>query len=405
MKSLMNMVTGPGSRTLASFLAILFIAIACAAQAPEAPASSAARPTATAPQPTPTPGPVTAAGSGIVNSKFAGEAQALNGAGATFPAVLYSKWLYEYEKVTGVKVNYQSIGSGGGIKSISDATVDFGATDGPMTEDQLRAAKNGEILHIPAAMGAVVPTYNIPELSSATLKFSPESLAGIFLGQVTKWSDPKIAADNPGVTLPNKDIVVVHRSDGSGTTYIWVDYLSAVSKEWKDKVGVATSVNWPVGLGGKGNEGVAGEVKQNPYAIGYVELIYAIQNKLGVGSVKNKAGKYVAPNLESVTAAAAGVAKNIVPDLRASIVNAEGDTSYPVSGFTWLLIYKNQTDKAKAQSLTRMAWWATHDAQKYNTELGYAPLPDEIVKRAEEKILSITIDGQKAFPHDITKKP
>ena len=405
MKSFMNVVTGPGSLILASFLVILFTAIACAPQAPEAPASSAARPTATAPQPTPTPGPVTAAGSGIVSSKFAGEAQALNGAGATFPAVLYSKWFNEYEKVTGVKVNYQSIGSGGGIKSVSDATVDFGATDGPMTDDQLRAARNGDILHIPAAMGAVVPTYNLPELGSTSLKFSPESLAGIFLGQITKWNDPKIAADNPGVTLPNKDIVVVHRSDGSGTTYIWVDYLSAVSKEWKDKVGVATSVNWPVGLGGKGNEGVAGEVKQNPYAIGYVELIYATQNKLGVGFVKNKAGKYVAPSLESVTAAAAGAAKNIVPDLRASIVNADGDTSYPVSGFTWLLIYKNQTDKAKAQALTRMAWWATHDAQKYNTDLGYAPLPDDIVKKAEEKILSITVDGQKAFPHDVTKKP
>ncbi|HLE82014.1 MAG TPA: phosphate ABC transporter substrate-binding protein PstS [Dehalococcoidia bacterium] len=401
----MNMVTGPGSLILASFLVVLFTANACAPQAPEAPASSAARPTATAPQPTPTPGPVTAAGSGIVSSKFAGEAQALNGAGATFPAVLYSKWFNEYEKVTGVKVNYQSIGSGGGIKSISDATVDFGATDGPMTDDQLRAARNGDILHIPAAMGAVVPTYNLPELGSTSLKFSPESLAGIFLGQITKWNDPKIAADNPGVTLPNKDIVVVHRSDGSGTTYIWVDYLSAVSKEWKDKVGVATSVNWPVGLGGKGNEGVAGEVKQNPYAIGYVELIYATQNKLGVGFVKNKAGKYVAPSLESVTAAAAGAAKNIVPDLRASIVNADGDTSYPVSGFTWLLIYKNQTDKAKAQALTRMAWWATHDAQKYNTDLGYAPLPDDIVKKAEEKILSVTADGQKAFPHDVTKKP
>ncbi len=378
---------------------------ACAPTAPSAGTQTAPQPTATPPQPSPTPTGATAAGSGIVNGKFSGEAQSLDGAGATFPAVLYSKWFNEYEKVTGVKVNYQGIGSGGGIKSVSDGTVDFGGTDGPMTEEQMKAAKNGEILHIPAALGAVVPAYNIPEIGTATVKFSPESLAGIFLGQVTKWNDPKIAADNPGMTLPNKDIVVVHRSDGSGTTYIWVDYLAAVSKEWKDKVGVGTSVNWPVGLGGKGNEGVAGEVKQNPYSIGYVELIYAVQNKIGVGHVKNKAGKYTEPSLSTVTAAAAGAAKNIVPDLRASVVNADGDTSYPISGFTWLLIYRNQTDRAKAQALTRMAWWATHDAQRFNTELGYAPLPDDIVKRSEEKILSITVSGQKAFPHDAAKKP
>lgn len=383
---------------------VSLLVMACAPGAPSAGTQTAPQPTATPPQPNPTPTGATAAGSGIVNGKFSGEAQSLDGAGATFPAVLYSKWFNEYEKVTGVKVNYQSIGSGGGIKSISDGTVDFGATDGPMTDEQMKAAKKGEILHIPAALGAVVPTYNIPEIGTATVKFSPESLAGIFLGQVTKWNDPKIAADNPGMTLPNKDIVVVHRSDGSGTTYIWVDYLAAVSKEWKDKVGVATSVNWPVGLGGKGNEGVAGEVKQNPYSLGYVELIYAVQNKLGVGHVKNKAGKYVEPTLASVTAAGAGTAKSIVPDLRASIVNADGDASYPVSGLTWLLIYKNHTDKAKALALTRMAWWATHDAQRFNTELGYAPLPDDIVIKTEEKVLSITLDGQKAFPHDPQKK-
>lgn len=383
--------------------AILLLSLAVAACSPVAPSAPAASPT-TRPA-TPTPSAATAAGSGIVNGKFAGEAQALDGTGATFPAVLYTKWFDEYAKLTGVKVNYQAIGSGGGIKAISDQTADFGATDGPMTDEQLKAAKGGEVFHIPAALGAVVPTYNVPEIGTATLKFSPESLAGIFLGQITKWNDPKIAADNPGVTLPNKEIVVVHRSDGSGTTYIWVDYLAAVSKEWKDKVGVATSVNWPVGIGGQGNAGVAGEVKQTQYTLGYVELIYAIQNKLGYGYVKNKAGKYIEPSLQSVTAAASGAAKDIVPDLRASIVNAEGDTSYPVSGFTWLLIYKTQTDRVRAQALSRMAWWATHDGQKYNTELGYAPLPDDIVKRAEEKILSITVGGQKAFPHDPTKKP
>jgi phosphate transport system substrate-binding protein len=375
---------------IAGVSAFVLLAAACAPSAPSAPPTPAGA--------TPTPVPAAAAGLGIVKDRLAGEAQALNGAGATFPAVLYSKWSAEYEKVTGVKVNYQSIGSGGGIKSIQDATVDFGATDGPMTDQQLKETKSGEVLHIPMVLGAVAPSYNVPEVAGKTINFSAESLAGIFLGTIKKWDDPKLAADNPGLALPNKDIVVVHRSDGSGTTYIWVDYLSSVSAGWKSKVGVGTSVDWPVGLGSKGNEGVSGEIKQNPYSLGYVELIYALQNKLGVGFVKNKAGKYVEPTLASVTAAAAS-AKAIPADLRASIVNADGPDAYPVSGFTWQLVYVKQADKAKAQALTRWLWWETHDAQRFASGLGYAQLPDEVVKKAEEKILSVTVDGQPAFPH------
>lgn len=326
-----------------------------------------------------------------------GEASTLTGAGATFPAVLYSKWFNEYEKLTKVKVNYQSIGSGGGIKSISDQTVDFGATDGPMTDEQQKEARGGEILHIPMALGAVAATYNIPGVTTS-IKFTPETLSGIFLGEITKWNDPKLVADNPALATIDKSIIVVHRSDGSGTSYIWTDYLGNVSPAWKQKVGVGNSVNWPVGLGGKGNEGVAGEVKQNPYSIGYVELIYALQNKLGVGLVKNQSGNFIEPKLETVTAAAAGVADNIAPDLRASIVNAPGANAYPISGFTWQLVYKNITDKGKAIALTKLLWWEIHDGQKYNADLGYSPLPEGIVKKAEEKVLSITSGGQRALP-------
>lgn len=382
---------------VASGFVAALLAGACAPAAPAVPAGPA--PTATAVQPSPTPQSATAAGSGLVKDKFAGEAQSMNGAGATFPAVLYSKWFSEYEKVTGVKVNYQAIGSGGGIKGITDQTVDFGATDGPMTDAQLKdAEKAGLVLHIPMTLGAVVPTYNIPEIGAKTVNFSPETISGIYLGTITKWNDPKIVADNAGTTMPDKDITVVYRSDGSGTTYIFTDYLSSVSADWKSKVGTANSVKWPTGIGASGNQGVSGEVKQNPYSIGYVELIYAIQNKLGVGFVKNKAGKVVEPTLQSVTAAAAS-AKSIPADLRASIVNADGDGAYPISGFTWQLAYQKQTDKAKAAALTRLMWWETHDAQKFTTELGYAPLPNDIVKAAEEKIRSITVDGAKAFPH------
>jgi len=325
------------------------------------------------------------------------EAKTLTGAGATFPAVLYTKWFSEYEKQTKVQVNYQAIGSGGGIKSISDQTVDFGASDGPMTDEQLKAAKGGEILHIPMALGAVVVTYNIPGVTDV-LKLTPETLSGIYLGEVTKWNDPKLVADNPSLAKFDKDIVVVHRSDGSGTSYIFTDYLSSVSAAWKQKVGLGTSVNWPVGLGAKGNEGVSGEVKQNPNSIGYVELIYALQNKLGVSLIKNKAGNFVEPKIETVTAAAAAVADTIAPDLRASLVNAAGANAYPISGLTWQLAYREMPDKAKAVALTRLMWWEIHEGQKYCADLAYAPLPEGIVKKAEEKILSITTGGQQAFP-------
>ncbi len=358
-------------------------AVAPAANPSTVPA--AAKPAATVP------------GLGIIKGAFEGEAKSLTGAGATFPAALYSKWFDEYNKLTGVKVNYQSIGSGGGIKSISDSTVDFGATDGPMNDEQLKAAKSGEILHVPMALGAVVPTYNIPGITEA-LKITPETLSAMYLGTITKWNDPKLVSDNPALKDVNKDIIVVYRSDGSGTTYIFTDYLAAISPEWKSKVGSATSVKWPVGIGGKGNEGVAGEVKQNQYTLGYVELIYAVQNKLGVAHMKNSTGKFVEPKLDSVTAAAAGIGDKIAPDLRASIVNAPGESAYPISGFTWLLAYKAQSDKPKALALTRLMWWSIYDAQKFNADLGYAPLPEAIVAKAAEKIKSITVGGEPAFP-------
>ena len=392
----MKLLSGKYLKALVPLL--LAGALAAAACAPAAPTAPAASPTVA--PPTPTPQPAALAGSGLVKEKLAGEAQKLDGAGATFPAVIYTKLFDEYKKVTGVEVNYQAIGSGGGIKGIQDMTVDFGATDGFMNDTQLKDAKGGALLHIPVVMGAVVATYNIPELPSTgkALNFSPDTLAGIFLGTITKWNDPKIAADNAGVTLPAKDIVTVHRADGSGTTYIFTDYLANVSADWKTKVGFGNSVNWPGGLGAPGNAGVAGEIKNNPYSIGYVELIYAIQQKLGYANMKNKAGKYVTASLQAVSDAAAN-SKALPADMRASIVNADGDTSYPISGFTWQLVYQKLTDKAKATALTRLLWWETHDGQKFAADLGYAPLPDAIVKGSETLIKSITVDGTKAFPY------
>ena len=350
----------------------------------------------------PTKAPAAAApasgSAGIITGPFEGEAKALTGAGATFPAALYSKWFNDYNKVTQVQVNYQSIGSGGGIKAISDQTADFGATDSPMTDAQLKDAKGGDILHIPMALGAVVATYNIPGLEGTKLKLSGDVLAAIFLGTITKWNDPKIVADNAGVKLPAEDIVSVHRSDGSGTSFVFTDYLSAVSADWKAKVGASTTVNWPGGIGGKGNEGVAGEVKQNPFSIGYVELIYAIQNKLGVASIKNKAGQWVEPSLEGVTAAAAAASGKVAPDLRVSIVEQEGEKTYPISTFTWILAYKTMADAPKAIALTRLLWWATHEGQKLTGDLGYAPLPAEIVTKGEAMIKSIQAGGKAAFP-------
>jgi phosphate transport system substrate-binding protein len=320
----------------------------------------------------------------------------LNAAGATFPYVIYSKWFDEYKQKTGIEINYQSIGSGGGIKQVIEGTVDFGASDGPMNEKQLAEARQKQgtdILHIPTVMGAVVASYNVPELG-ADLKLTPEILAGIYLGQITKWNDAKIAEVNKGKSLPAKGIVVVHRTDGSGTTYIFVDYLSKVSPEWNTKVGVGTSVNWPVGLGGKGNEGVAGQVKQIDGAIGYVELAYAVKNNLPYAMLKNKEGRFIKPSLESVTAAATGEAKKMPDDLRVSITNAAGKDSYPISGFTWLLVYKNQKDEAKAKALVGFLKWAYQDGEKFAPGLYYAPLPKDIVKLCEKKIASITYQGK-----------
>jgi phosphate transport system substrate-binding protein len=303
----------------------------------------------------------------------------INGAGATFPFPIYSKWFSEYNKLhPEVEINYQSIGSGGGIRQLINQTVFFGASDGPMTPDQMQQA-GGRIVHLPTVLGGVVPVYNIPGVD-AKLKFTGKVLADIILGRVNKWNDASITALNPGVKLPGSDITVVHRSDGSGTTYIFVDYLSKVSPDFKKTVGVNTSVNWPVGVGGKGNEGVAGLVKQTPGAIGYVELIYALQNKIDYGSVQNMAGEFVVASVPSVTAAAAAAAKQMPADFRVSITNAPGAGVYPISSFTWLLFYENPKDKQRAKIMKDFTRWALTDGQKFAPELGYAPLPEDVVK-------------------------
>jgi phosphate transport system substrate-binding protein len=314
----------------------------------------------------------------------------ITGAGATFPYPIYSKWFSEYNKLhPNVEINYQSIGSGGGIRQVSDRTVFFGATDGPMTQEQLLAAP-GKILHFPTVLGADVPVYNIPGVT-AQLKFSGPLLADIFLGKITKWNDPAIAKLNEGVSLPGTDITIVHRSDGSGTTYIWVDYLAKVSPEWKQKVGVNTSVKWPVGVGGKGNEGVAGLVKQTPGSLGYVELIYALQTRISYGTVQNMAGKFVAASTASVTAAAAGAATQMPADFRVSITNAPGEGAYPISSFTWLLLYENPPDKTQAKIMVDFMNWALTDGQKFASELGYAPLPQAVVDLEKKALLKIKL--------------
>ncbi len=322
----------------------------------------------------------------------AGSAQAqlqLNGAGATFPYPIYSKWFSVYQQVdTSCRFNYQSIGSGGGIKQITDQTTDFGASDGPMTDEQLGAAP-GKIMHVPTVMGAVVLTYNIEGVKTG-LQLTPELITDVFSGKVTKWNDPALVAANPGVTLPAKDIVVVHRSDGSGTSYIFTDYLSKVSKDWLNKVGRGTSVSWPAGLGGKGNEGVTGLVKQTPGALGYVELIYALSNDLPFASVKNQAGAFVKPSLESVTAAAAGVADTMPDDFRVSITNAPGQAAYPISGMTWLLVYEKQKDAEKGKKLVKFLDWALRDGQKYANDLHYAPLPPAVATKAQASLSKIS---------------
>jgi phosphate transport system substrate-binding protein len=321
-------------------------------------------------------------------------AQSLTGAGATFPNPVYTKWFDAYHKKTGVQINYQSIGSGGGIRQFTEGTVDFGATDGPMNESQMQAV-NGNVLHLPTVLGAVVVTYNLPSLGQTKLKFDGNALVDIFMGRITKWSDPKIAALNPGVKLPDIDLIVVHRSDGSGTTYVFTDFLNKFSREWKDKVGYATSVNWPVGLGGKGNEGVTQQVKQTEGALGYVELIYAISNKLPYAPIKNASGNYIDPSLETVTAAAAGMKLEKDTDFRVSITNAPGPQAYPIASFTWLLVKKDNKDAAKAKLIKDfLAWMLTPEAQQMAAQLHYAPLPAPVVSLVQTRLPSLKAGGR-----------
>ena len=326
----------------------------------------------------------------LSNLIFAQKVVLINGAGATFPYPLYSKWFYEYAKIDKtVNFNYQSIGSGGGIRQIFAQTLDFGASDAFLTEEQLKQSP-GKILHIPTTAGAVVLIYNIPELKGKEpLRLTPEIISKIYLGKIKKWNDKLIQTENPNVTLPDKNIVVARRSDGSGTTFIFTDYLCEISAEWKNRVGKGTSVNWPVGLGGKGNEGVAGIVKNTPYSIGYVEISYAIQNNLDYAIVKNKDGYYVKPTIESITAAVEDKAKNMPDDYRVSIVNAGGKNSYPISGFTWILVYQKQKDPVRGEKLVKFLKWALTDGQKYCAELHYAPLPKNLVDKVLKTIETI----------------
>lgn len=311
----------------------------------------------------------------------------LNGAGATFPYPMYSKWFSEYHTAhPDIEINYQSIGSGGGIRQVLAGTVDFGASDGPMTDEQLSQSKV-KILHVPTVLGAVVPAYNVPGVGGE-LKFTPEVLSGIFLGKITNWNDKAIGSANPGVKFPDQPIIVVHRSDGSGTTYIFTDYLSKISSEWSGSVGKGTSVKWPVGLGGKGNEGVAGVVRQMQGAIGYVELIYAVQNKIPYGSVKNAAGNFVKASLDSVTSAA-GSMKTMPADFRVSITNAPGKDAYPISSFTWLLIPVQSKDAAKGKIIVDFLNWMVADGQKMTAALTYAPLPENVAQQVKSEIKQV----------------
>ena len=320
----------------------------------------------------------------------------INGAGATFPYPLYSKWFYEYSNANpGVRFNYQSIGSGGGIKQITAGTVNFGATDAPMTDEGMKKLP-GPILHIPTALGAVVPVYNLDGLP-AGLKLTPDVLAGIYLGKITRWNDPKIAELNKTVTMPNADIVVAHRSDGSGTTDIFTNYLTTVNTEWRAKVGRGPSVKWPVGIGGKGNEGVAGVVKQTPGAIGYVELAYAKQNRMKVASLRNKEGHFVTPTLEATSAAAAGMAKSMPEDFRVSLVDAPGTESWPISGITWILVYQDQKDEARGKAIVQFLKWAIRDGQKMEAALDYAALPKPVVEKVDKALKRISFKGKSLY--------
>jgi phosphate transport system substrate-binding protein len=320
----------------------------------------------------------------------------LTGAGATFPYPIYSKWFSDYATATGVKINYQSIGSGGGIRQLSEGTVDFGASDSPMSDDEMSKAKGGAILHIPTVLGADVITYNLPGVTTA-LKLTPAVIADIFMGRVKKWNDSRIASLNAGVTLPNQDILVVHRSDGSGTTYIFTDYLSTAVPAWKTSVGKGKEVKWPVGLGAKGNEGVAGQVKQTPGSIGYVELAYATQNQLPIAAIRNKSGQFVAASVPAVTAAAAGAAKALPAntDYRISIVDAPGAESYPISSFTWILVYQKQTDAVKGKKMVDFLNWALTEGEKSAVTLDYAPLPADMATTVKAKLGTIDLSGAK----------
>ena len=319
----------------------------------------------------------------------------LNGAGATFPNIIYQKWMLTYNQANpAIRLNYQSIGSGGGVRQFSDGTVDFGGTDAPMSDSAI-AAIQGNVLHIPTVLGAIVATYNLPGVT-AQVKFTPDVLADIFLGRITKWNDARIASVNAGVTLPATDIVVVHRADGSGTTFGWTDYLTKVSPTWAARVGTGSSVNWPVGLGGRGNEGVAATVNQTPGAIGYVELGYATINKMAYGQVRNGAGNFVAPTVEAVTAAAAGVLSKMGAntDFRASLTNPDGPGAYPIATMTWLLVRKTYADAAKAKALVQFIWWAETEGQASAAALGYAPLPAQLRPWIQARLKSITAGGQ-----------
>src|SRR5262245_40062534 len=315
----------------------------------------------------------------------------INGAGATFPYPIYSKWFDEFQKVEpGVQINYQSIGSGGGIRQLLEGTVDFGASDAPMTEEQIASAKV-PVLHLPTVLGAVVPTFNLPGVD--TLRLTPDALAGIFLGTIAKWNDPAIAKENPSAKLPAETIVSVHRSDGSGTTYVFTDYLTKVSPEWEKTVGRGPSVNWPVGLGGKGNEGVSGLIKQTPNSIGYVELIYAVQNKLTYADVRNKAGEFVRPSVESVTAAAAAAAASMPGDFRVSITDASGKDAYPISSFTWLLVPTRFTDATKGEAIKKFLAWMLNEGQSLASPLHYAPLPPSVVTLEQAALGKVAVAG------------
>jgi phosphate transport system substrate-binding protein len=318
-----------------------------------------------------------------------GGATSLTGAGATFPNPIYTKWFDEYARVTGVRINYQSIGSGGGIRQFTEGTVDFGATDSPMTDSAI-AQVNRNVLHIPTVLGAVVVTYNLPGVGATALRFDGPTLADIFLGKVSRWNDRRIAALNPGITLPDVELIVVHRSDGSGTSFIWTDYLSKVSPEWKTRVGAATSVNWPSGIGGKGNEGVTQQVKQVEGTIGYVELIYALSNNLPAAHIRNAAGTFVEPNLETTSAAAAGLNLSAATDFRVSITNSSSANAYPAASFTWLLVKPQHDDPGKAEAIKAfLVWMISEEAQAMASALKYAPLPPDIRGLVEEKISAL----------------